>query len=149
MEINGASPSAYKTAYDRPIAISNSTEGGDGNINVYVVMPDTVDISPEAAARAYSDTGSDEGSGSDDTDVEQATDKPAASDAEATSATEDADASKSADDTKGPSTPKAFVYGALGLERPEETQGKKSDGYDFGRWLSAGVTIGTIISILV
>ena len=154
MEINGASPSAYKTTYDRPVAISNSTEGGDGDINIYVVMPDTVEISPEAAARAYA---ADSGDGSDEDDVGDEKDVSDTRVADAPEASTDADAadapegidSKGAESSKEPSTPKSFVYGALGLERPEKTEGKSSDGYDFGRWMAAGVTIGTIISVLV
>jgi hypothetical protein len=135
MEINGASASAYNSAYDRPIAISKSTSinGGEGAINVYVITPDTVDISPEAAARAYASSSD----ADDDADTADTADAPAAAE------------SKSADGSADPSTSKGFVYGALGLERPEQAQNKKTDGYDFGRWVSAGVTIGTIISVLI
>jgi hypothetical protein len=149
MEINGASASAYNSAYDRPIAISKSTSinGGEGAINVYVITPDTVDISPEAAARAYASSSDADDDGDSDT-----ADSVAASDAADDADTADAPAaaeSKSADGSADPSTSKGFVYGALGLERPEQAQNKKTDGYDFGRWVSAGVTIGTIISVLI
>jgi hypothetical protein len=51
--------------------------------------------------------------------------------------------------SKEPSEAKSFVYGTLGLEHPQ-VQDKPSDGfYSAGRWLSAAVTVGTIISILV
>ncbi|WP_050462667.1 hypothetical protein [Herbaspirillum autotrophicum] len=49
-----------------------------------------------------------------------------------------------------PSAVKSFTYGALGLERPEkETASKPPDGYSMGRWLAAGITVGTIISVLI
>jgi len=49
-----------------------------------------------------------------------------------------------------PSAMKSFTYGALGLERPEkETANKPPDGYSMGRWLAAGITVGTIISVLI
>jgi len=48
-----------------------------------------------------------------------------------------------------PPAAQSFVYGALGLERPEKTEEKSTDGYTVGRWLAAGVTAGAIISILV
>jgi hypothetical protein len=41
------------------------------------------------------------------------------------------------------------MYGALGLQRPEATADKPTDGYDVGRWLAAGVEVGMIISVLV
>ena len=51
--------------------------------------------------------------------------------------------------SKETSEAKSFVYGTLGLEQPQ-VQDKPSDGfYSAGRWLSAAVTVGTIISILV
>jgi hypothetical protein len=144
MEINGASASAYNSAYERPIAISKSTSiaGGEGAINVYVITPDTVDISPEAAARAYAGSSDDAG---DDGDSDTADGAEASDDSDNVEAAD----SKPADGGADPSTPKSFVYGALGLERPEQTQNKSTDGYDFGRWVSAGVTIGTIISVLI
>lgn len=49
-----------------------------------------------------------------------------------------------------PSAVKSFTYGALGLERPEkEPASKPPDGYSMGRWLAAGITVGTIISVLI
>jgi len=45
---------------------------------------------------------------------------------------------------------KGFVYGALGLERPEkEAENIPPDGYTVGRWLAAAVTVGAIVSIIV
>lgn len=48
-----------------------------------------------------------------------------------------------------PSAAKLFAYGALGLQRPDATTNKPTDGYDVGRWLAAGLEVGTIISVLV
>lgn len=45
---------------------------------------------------------------------------------------------------------KGFVYGALGLERPEkEAANIPPDGYTAGRWLAAAITVGAIVSIIV
>ncbi|MBB3214694.1 hypothetical protein FHW67_004016 [Herbaspirillum sp. Sphag1AN] len=45
---------------------------------------------------------------------------------------------------------KGFVYGALGLERPEkEAENIPPDGYTVGRWMAAAVTVGAIVSIIV
>lgn len=45
---------------------------------------------------------------------------------------------------------KGFVYGALGLERPEkEAENIPPDGYTAGRWMAAAITVGAIVSIIV
>jgi hypothetical protein len=152
MEISGSNSSAYSPVYDRTITMSRvtgSTPSSQGTGDDVYEMT-TVQISPEAISRnsaadnddqADSDTDGDidSGNGTEDDSVQAAdndTAAPVASEA------------AQADDPEAPSTPKSFVYGALGLERPEHS-GKPPDGYDFGRWVAAGVTIGTIISILV
>jgi hypothetical protein len=152
MEISGSNSSAYSPVYDRSVTVSRvigSTPSSQGaSDDVYEMT--TVQISPEAVSRnsyaadnndqADSDTDGDidSGNGTEDDSVQAADSDtvPVASEAAQT------------DDPQAPSTPKSFVYGALGLERPEHS-GKPPDGYDFGRWVAAGVTIGTIISILV
>jgi len=52
-------------------------------------------------------------------------------------------------DKETPPSAQSFVYGVLGLERPEKTEDKPTDGYTMGRWLAATITAGAIISILV
>jgi hypothetical protein len=45
---------------------------------------------------------------------------------------------------------KDFFYGALGLDRPEkEEKSMPLDSYTAGRWLSAAVTVGALVSVLV
>jgi hypothetical protein len=44
---------------------------------------------------------------------------------------------------------KAFAYGALGLERPDQPQDERNSFYSAGKWLAAGLTIGGLISLLV
>ena len=43
---------------------------------------------------------------------------------------------------------KAFAYGALGLERPDQPKDGRNAFYTAGKWLAAGVTIGGLISLL-
>jgi hypothetical protein len=60
-----------------------------------------------------------------------------------------ADKNVNQDDTSTTET-KGFVYGALGLERPEqEAANVPPDGYTAGRWLAAALTVGALVSILV
>ncbi|MBN3756655.1 hypothetical protein G3N95_27215 [Paraburkholderia sp. Tr-20389] len=44
---------------------------------------------------------------------------------------------------------KAFAYGALGLERPDQPKDERNSFYSAGKWLAAGLTIGGLISLLV
>lgn len=43
----------------------------------------------------------------------------------------------------------SFVYGALGLERPEEQVKTENGYYSAGKWLAAAATVGTMVSLLV
>ncbi|MFM0190980.1 hypothetical protein PQR25_34790 [Paraburkholderia nemoris] len=51
--------------------------------------------------------------------------------------------------TTDTSAVKAFAYGTLGLERPDQPHEERNAFYTAGRWLAAGITIGGIISLLV
>lgn len=140
MEINGATSTAYDPAIERPAARVKSDDDEDDDVDTDAAesSKDKVDISPEAARLAAKEAkeadDADEDSDGDDSDNDGDSDKSG-----------DVD---EADDGK-PSTAKSFAYGALGLERPEEAKARETDGYDFGRWLAAGITVGSIISILV
>jgi len=57
-----------------------------------------------------------------------------------------ADASDNTTDAVSPV--KSFAYGALGLERPDQTQDQRNAFYTAGKWLAAGITIGGLISLL-
>jgi hypothetical protein len=48
-----------------------------------------------------------------------------------------------------PSSVKSFVYGALGLERPEAQATDTNGFYTAGKWVAAAATIGGIISLFV
>ncbi|CAE6760903.1 hypothetical protein R75465_03149 [Paraburkholderia aspalathi] len=50
--------------------------------------------------------------------------------------------------TTDTSAVKAFAYGTLGLERPDQPHEERNAFYTAGRWLAAGLTIGGIISLL-
>ena len=51
---------------------------------------------------------------------------------------------------KAPSETKKLAYGALGLERPTAANGDTApDGYTYGRWIAAAVTVAAVVSILV
>lgn len=42
----------------------------------------------------------------------------------------------------------SFVYGALGLDRPDETPRPENPYYTAGKWVSAAATVGTFVSLL-
>ena len=77
------------------------------------------------------------------TAASQAAAQPAAADQELA-------ADEGANPTDASGAAKGFLYGALGLERPEkEAENIPPDGYTAGRWLSAALSAGTILSIVV
>lgn len=48
-----------------------------------------------------------------------------------------------------PSETKKFVYGTLGLDRPtEQTQEPPKDGYTYGRYAAAGITVAALIALV-
>ncbi|HWT39258.1 MAG TPA: hypothetical protein VN289_23435 [Paraburkholderia sp.] len=123
----------------------------------------TVSISPEGAAatsrvhglqQADSSDGVDQRSNTTantalaaDSNTDPAADADPDTDAD-TDAADDVDASDDA--TPANVSPmKAFAYGALGLERPDQPQDERNSFYSAGKWLAAGLTIGGIISLLV
>ena len=116
----------------------------------------TVSISPEGAAAAsraqttdqanvQTATASTDAGTDSDTDtpdsivIDGGIDDPTATD----EATGSADASRTS-----VSPVKAFAYGALGLERPDQPQDERNSFYTAGKWLAAGLTIGGLISLL-
>jgi hypothetical protein len=96
----------------------------------------TVSISPEGAAAASRaqrvDTTSDT-----DTDTSDTAD------------IDISDATGTTDTAPSKVSPvKAFAYGALGLERPDQPHDEQNSFYTAGKWLAAGLTIGGLISLL-
>jgi hypothetical protein len=75
----------------------------------------------------------------------------AAQGTQAASASQDAGKEQGNDGGKPTETSavKSFAYGALGLERPDESQATRNEFYTAGKWLAAGLTIGGLISLFV
>ena len=44
---------------------------------------------------------------------------------------------------------KAFAYGVLGIERPDDTTPVTDHSYNVGNWTGAGLKIGGLIALLV
>ncbi|MEM5367853.1 hypothetical protein V4C53_17670 [Paraburkholderia azotifigens] len=119
----------------------------------------TVSISPEGAAAAsrvqraesadrVESVNSKSNTAADDTGLDADTDTDTDADTADIDATDDVDAGNDA--TPANVSPmKAFAYGALGLERPDQPQDERNSFYSAGKWLAAGLTIGGIISLLV
>jgi hypothetical protein len=118
----------------------------------------TVNISPEGAAAASRAQTTDQANvqtatASTDagTDTETDTDTPdsAATDSGIDDPTATDDATGSTEASPANVSPvKAFAYGALGLERPDQPQDERNSFYTAGKWLAAGLTIGGLISLL-
>ena len=125
----------------------------------------TVSISPAGAAAASrvqransvdstnsvepkSNTSANASLSADDADMDADTDTDTDAD---TADIDSADVTDNADDTtpSDVSPMKAFAYGALGLERPDQPKDDRNSFYSAGKWLAAGLTIGGIISLLV
>lgn len=43
----------------------------------------------------------------------------------------------------------SFVYGTLGLDRPDEIQKNANSSYTAGKWVAAAATAGMLVSLLV
>lgn len=120
----------------------------------------TVSISPEGAAAASRAQTTDQANArtataSTDTGTDTETDMDTDTLASAVTDSDIADPSATDDATGGteasPATVspvKAFAYGALGLERPDQPQDERNSFYTAGKWLAAGLTIGGLISLL-
>jgi hypothetical protein len=116
----------------------------------------TVNISPEGAAAASRAQITDQANvrtatAPTDTGTDTDTDTPDSavtdSDIADPSATDDATGGTEASPANV-SPVKAFAYGALGLERPDQPQDERNSFYTAGKWLAAGLTIGGLISLL-
>jgi hypothetical protein len=121
-------------------------EDAKQNLQAKAAQPGvTVSISPEGAAAATRAQKADDSDRADSAAANTTT-----TDA-STSATADTDATMGEPSTgsSGVSPVKAFAYGALGLERPDQPQDERNAFYTAGKWLAAGLTIGGLISLLV
>ncbi|MBN3762440.1 hypothetical protein [Burkholderia sp. Ac-20365] len=109
----------------------------------------TVSISPEGAAAASRAQQAERVNQADpDTAVASTgtdTDSPASTD----TTTETDEAANGTDGSTANVSPvKAFAYGALGLERPDQPRDEQNAFYTAGKWLAAGLTVGGLISLL-
>ncbi|BDC40166.1 hypothetical protein [Paraburkholderia terrae] len=118
----------------------------------------TVSISPEGAAAASRAQTTDQANvqtatastdAGTDTDTDTDTPDSAATDSDIAdpAATDDVTGGTEASPSNV-SPVKAFAYGALGLERPDQPQDERNSFYTAGKWLAAGLTIGGLISLL-
>ncbi|MHB9835772.1 hypothetical protein Q8F57_013150 [Paraburkholderia terrae] len=118
----------------------------------------TVNISPEGAAAAsrvqttdqanvQTATASTDAGTNTDTDTDTPDSAVTDSDIADPSATDDVTGGTEASPANV-SPVKAFAYGALGLERPDQPQDERNSFYTAGKWLAAGLTIGGLISLL-
>ncbi|BCZ81371.1 hypothetical protein PTKU64_50460 [Paraburkholderia terrae] len=118
----------------------------------------TVSISPEGAAAASRAQTTDQANvqtatastdAGTDTDTDTDTPDSAVTDSDIAdpSATDDVTGGTEASPSNV-SPVKAFAYGALGLERPDQPQDERNSFYTAGKWLAAGLTIGGLISLL-
>ena len=120
----------------------------------------TVSISPEGAAAASRAQTTDQANArtataSTDTGTNTEADTDTDTPDSAVTDTDIADPNATDDATGGTeaspanvSPVKAFAYGALGLERPDQPQDERNSFYTAGKWLAAGLTIGGLISLL-
>jgi hypothetical protein len=112
----------------------------------------TVSISPEgvaAASRAQTTDQANARTAAASTDAGTDTDTDAPDSIVIDDPTATDEATGSADTSRTSVSPvKAFAYGALGLERPDQPQDERNSFYTAGKWLAAGLTIGGLISLL-
>jgi len=144
MEINSANLSANSNAGDWNASNAKSAAAPVADNSKVVAAPeDKVSISPEAINAQKQEQAADAGA------AKAAAPAAAAPKSADQAAPPKAAGAAGADAKEKQPAAKSFVYGALGLERPEKTEDKPTDGYTMGRWIAAGITAGAIISILV
>ncbi|ALL67303.1 hypothetical protein K788_0005155 [Paraburkholderia caribensis MBA4] len=153
-----ASAQAAQSAVNNAIGAAQKQNEAKQNAVTKPAQPGvTVSISPEGAAAASRVQTTDQATASTDagtdTQTEADTGTPDSavtdndSDIDDPTATDDATGSTEANPANV-SPVKAFAYGALGLERPDQPHDERNSFYTAGKWLAAGLTIGGLISLL-
>lgn len=135
-----------------PSASAGSTDGNTTDSDRKAARKAAADVSAQPKAQQDKVTISDAARNAQLQDQKNAKAPAAASKAAAgpTAAGQKATADKDDNTADTTTEAKGFVYGALGLERPEEEAANvPPDGYTVGRWLTAAVTVGALVSILV
>jgi hypothetical protein len=134
-------PSIQQTSVsgDAPVSADAAQGNATQPAQPAAVQPGVqVNISPEGAAAAQTDAGATSQNASD-------ADTPGETTATETTA---APAHNTPVESDAVSPVKAFAYGALGLERPDQPHDERNAFYTAGKWLAAGITIGGLISLL-
>jgi hypothetical protein len=156
MEIGGSTPGSTGISVANPrntdagtmasaLPLCDSDDGDDGATasgtreSAALTQDDAVDISAAGYAAASSESDSDGDGGGDDLGnvvvvIDDSSDQPMASD--------ETDSEANAQPVR------SLVYGALGLERPDQAS-DPNEAYSIGRWVGAGLTIGGIVSLFV
>jgi hypothetical protein len=132
------------------LPLDDGDDGDDGTTtsgtqeSASLTQDDAVDISAAgyAAASSESDGDGDGDDGGDDLGdvvvvIDDSSDQPIAS-----------DKSDESDSEANAQPVRSLVYGALGLERPDQAS-DPNEAYSIGRWVGAGLTIGGIVSLFV
>ena len=142
MQISGTTFIPNAGPADWNTAASDRKAAGEANVDVSAqpqVEQDKVTISDAARYAQLQEQDAEQVSAADS----QAATGPLVTGQDAATDTDAASADKSA-------SAKDFFYGAVGLDRPnKEEKSMPLDSYDAGRWLSAAVTVGALVSILV
>lgn len=150
-----ASAQAAQSAVNNVIGAAQKQNEGKQNTATKPAQPGvTVSISPEGAAAASRVQATDRATASTDagTDTQTKADNGTPDSAVADSDIDDPTATDDTGSTEANpanvSPVKAFAYGALGLERPDQPHDERNGFYTAGKWLAAGLTIGGLISLL-
>ena len=152
-----ASAQAARSAVNNVIGAAQKQNEGKQNTATKPAQPGvTVSISPEGAAAASRVQATDQATASTDagtdntqTKADNGTPDSAVTDSDIDDPTATDDATGSTEANPANVSPvKAFAYGALGLERPDQPHDERNGFYTAGKWLAAGLTIGGLISLL-
>ncbi|AMV44868.1 hypothetical protein [Paraburkholderia caribensis] len=151
-----ASAQAAQSAANNVIGAAQKQNEGKQNTATKPAQPGvTVSISPEGAAAASRVQATDQATASTDagtdtqTKADNGTPDSAVTDSDIDNPTATDDATGSTEANPANVSPvKAFAYGALGLERPDQPHDERNGFYTAGKWLAAGLTIGGLISLL-
>jgi hypothetical protein len=127
------------------LPVTDGDDGDDGATgsatreSAALTQDDAVDISSAGYAAASSESDNeDDGSDDDLGDVVIVIDD----------SSDQQDGTAETDSEANAQPVRSLVYGALGLERPDQAS-DPNEAYSIGRWLAAGLTIGGIVSLFV
>lgn len=131
----------------------DATRAGDDTRDLGASSPsqdDAVKISPQGYA-ATSASAADDNDNSDDAIVIDGDNAASTSPATASDTSDAADADDPSAETPAEANAqpvKSLVYGALGLDRPDQPN-DPNHAYSAGQWIAAGITLGGIVSLFI